>query len=502
MPSQQNEIMSAIRLPSVLAIGFTGHRNLPDEIMCRTLICDFLREQKARRSSVVYGVSSAASGGDLIFAESCLELEIPLRILLPLPREEFRIDFDSATWMRVEQVMSKAVSVDVIEDRESRKEGYYACGIETVQQSECMIALWDGEQSKGVGGTQEIVDFATEMGKPVIWFHSVTGAIQIRNQGALHELEEQHDPELEFLNGLPDEGATLLTDSPTELATAWLGKIDKSASRFAPQVRRLSSLPIVCTAAAAFFSGAGLRMPHADTWLAIGTGLGVAAAVLPMVLRLSRRQVLWARTRTAAEVCRSHLALWGAPTVDEPIGPEVVPELAEVLMSLKLLKASAGFRTPTSIRQFKERYRRERIADQIAYFDRHATRSANDARRYRMVSWICIGLAILIAGSLWVMGMEFKSALTFPGQRWLSVSISAFFQIATISGALLIVHDCERRQRRYRELHDWLKDWDAEIAALRTWPTVLKVAARIERALLVELLEWKSLVRNVKMPRN
>jgi hypothetical protein len=80
--------------------------------------------------------------------------------------------------------------------------------------------------------------------------------------------------------------------------------------------------------------------------------------------------------------------------------------------------------------------------------------------------------------------------------------VSALFQLATISGALLIVHDCERRQRRYRELHDWLKEWDAELDALRTWPTVLKVAGRIERALLVELLEWKSLVRNVKLPRN
>jgi hypothetical protein len=212
--------------------------------------------------------------------------------------------------------------------------------------------------------------------------------------------------------------------------------------------------------------------------------------------------VLWARTRTAAEVCRSRLALWGAPTTEEVIGPEIVPELSGMLMSLKLLKALDSSRNSMSIEEFKECYRKDRVAGQLKYFSDHAKTSAEQAKRYRITSWVCIGMAILIAGSLWVMGMEFKNDHLFTGQRWLSVAVSALFQLATISGALLIVHDCERRQRRYRELHDWLQEWDAELDALRTWPTVLKVASRIERALLVELLEWKSLVRNVKLPRN
>ncbi len=88
-----------------------------------------------------------------------------------------------------------------------------------------------------------------------------------------------------------------------------------------------------------------------------------------------------------------------------------------------------------------------------------------------------------------------------PVKNWLAVGISALFQLATIAGALLIVHDCERRQRRYREFQNWLEQWDAELVNLQTWSTVLKVAVRIERALLVELLEWKSLVRNAKLPR-
>ena len=157
---------SAIRLPTVLAIGFTGHRGIPDETKSRQLICDFLQERKATTPGIFYGLSSVAAGGDLLFAESCLKLGIPLRVLLPVPEEYFRKDFDDATWSRAEQVLRKAVSVQVsvqvIGDNQLREERYYECGIETVQQSQLLVALWDGQPSRGLGGTEEIVSFAPE----------------------------------------------------------------------------------------------------------------------------------------------------------------------------------------------------------------------------------------------------------------------------------------------------------------------------------------------------
>ena len=38
---------------------------------------------------VVYGVTSAAAGADLLFAETCLELHLPIRVFLPFPRSNF-----------------------------------------------------------------------------------------------------------------------------------------------------------------------------------------------------------------------------------------------------------------------------------------------------------------------------------------------------------------------------------------------------------------------------
>jgi len=509
MSSSQKARHSDIRLPAVLAIGFTGHRNLPpDEAKCRQLIRNFLAEKKAAVAGIVYGVSSVAEGADLLFAESCLQLGIPLQVLLPFPREDFLKNFDPAARARSERVMQKAVSVEVTGDPAFPEQRYYECGIEMVQRSQLIVALWDGESARGLGGTAEIVSFASTMGRPVVWFHSVTGNVGFFNREAEKELG--NDPELTFLNGLPDRGGGLqgdpsLPNSPTNIARAWFGKLDANASRMAPQVRRLASIPIVCTAAAALASGVASRIASPGASLAIGAVLGIAAGALPAMLRLSQRQALWARTRTATEVCRSVLSLWDAPGIYPVIGPEVIPELADVLMSLNLLKALSaspeGVSAGVPIEAFKARYVTERVTHQIEYFSKHAVESAREAKRFRFVAKGCSAIAIGV--SVWTFVRGRLSGVHDPAVgKELAIAASFLFQIATVAGALLIVNDCERRQRRYRELHESLTAWDRELKALRTWPPVLQVAVRIEKALLAEIIEWRSLIRNRKMPRN
>ena len=489
----------SIQLPATVAIGFTGHRALADEAQCRKSILEFLEQRKKSAVGLVYGISSVAAGGDLLFAESCIQLALPLRVLLPLPVDEFRKDFDEKSWLRAERVLSKAASVEVTEANQSREECYYECGIETVQQSRLLLALWDGGPAQGLGGTEDVVSFARGDGKPVVWLHSTTGEVSVFNEQSEKDLLD--DPELEFLNGLPDVQGPMETNKPEALARAWFHKVDESASRSAPQFRRLVAIPIVFTAAAALFTGAGSWAHGAGKWLAIGTTLGILAALLPTVLRLSQRQVLWVRTRTAAEVCRSVLAFWSTPTPYDAIGPEVVPELSGALMSLNLLKMLDRGRSEVSLQEFKQRYRQERVADQIAYFSEHAAQSAAEARRYRAATWACIGLASAL--NAWIFVSAHVAGNFGPGawKQWLTLGAAIAFQIATVAGALLAVNDCDRRRQRYRELHQLLGKWDAQLEALRTWPSVLRVAGRIERTLLTELIEWRSLIRNPKMSK-
>src|ERR1700686_4580599 len=104
---------TSVQLPTTLAIGFTGHRKLPDEAKCRQAIRKVLLEWIEKVPGVVYGVTSAAAGGDLLFAETCIELNLPIRVFLPLPKEQFRDDFDEPTWERAERVFASALSVEV-----------------------------------------------------------------------------------------------------------------------------------------------------------------------------------------------------------------------------------------------------------------------------------------------------------------------------------------------------------------------------------------------------
>jgi hypothetical protein len=186
-----SRVSSSLRAQATLAIGFTGHRSLPDEDKSRQLICGFLERRKTATRGMISGISSVAAGGDLLFTESCVQLEIAFRVLLPMPETEFRDDFDAATWPRAESVLRKATSFEVTGADQPRDELYYECGIATVHQSALLVALWDGEPSRGKGGTADIVAFARKIGRPVVWFHSSTGNVTIFNSEAEQKLMDE-----------------------------------------------------------------------------------------------------------------------------------------------------------------------------------------------------------------------------------------------------------------------------------------------------------------------
>jgi hypothetical protein len=83
-----------------------------------------------------------------------------------MPSEQFRHDFDQPAWARAEHVVQAALSAEVIGAGGDPVERYYETGIETVQQSQLLIALWDGGPRQGLGGTADMVDFALKLAGP------------------------------------------------------------------------------------------------------------------------------------------------------------------------------------------------------------------------------------------------------------------------------------------------------------------------------------------------
>ncbi len=55
---------------------------------------------------------------------------------------------------------------------EQRNRAYEAVGRFVVRNSDIVIAIWNGELAAGRGGTQEVVEYAANVGVPVWWIHA------------------------------------------------------------------------------------------------------------------------------------------------------------------------------------------------------------------------------------------------------------------------------------------------------------------------------------------
>ncbi len=487
-----------VSLPHVLVIGFAGDGILTDSISCRSRIVEFLTDRRSQAGRAICGVTTLDPAGQPIFAESCIELEIPLRLIVPLSRERFLQECNPANKTLFATILDRAVSTEVTGSNATLTEGNYECSLQVVQQCQELLAIWDGEPDHGLASTAKIVEFADEMRRPVTWIHSTTSLLQPIHH---HTGDRTSEEELKFLNELPNLQVSGDTPTSTALAAAWLAKLDANAAHVAPEVRKLAAVPLICTALAAFVTATAQGRKLSAIWIAAGAVLGLTASFLPRVLSLGPRQALWVRIRTAAEVSRSVVALWATPTHYEIVGPEILPELSSMVRSLNLLKSQAHQSTEITLDEFKERYVKDRLLDQMKYFAHQAAKAKVSGKRYSLVGKVCSLSAIAISTGLVIShSLMSSSQAATSGKSWMGLVTAALFQLATIAGALFVVKDCGRRQRRYLELHHALADWEAELRVFRTWPPIIEVVSKIERALLVELLEWRSLLQNTKLP--
>ena len=487
---------SQVRLTPALQIGFSGHRNLSDDRLCRDMIVKVLKDWQAKLPGGISGLSSIADGGDLIFAEACFELGIPVRVLLPLPPAQFREDFDAATWTRAESALQRAASFEVVDSGHDRPECYYECGLETVLQSGLMVVLWNGLPGRGIGGTGEMAQCSKDLGNPVIWIHSETGEITHWNASD----SWLNDPELTFLNDLPDRKETPGV-SPEERAVAWFHKLDENANQVAPQFRKIMATPILCAGAGSVLTVAAYNFKAAAGVLfGVSALLGVVATLAPKLLRAKQTQENWAKIRAAAEVSRSFLALWNAPARYRVLDKGEVPELHGMLEALNHLKIIAGSRNrPSNYSEFKNYYQKERIDEQVKYFSGQAKRS--DRVMSRALAVIRCSVILAILGNLFFVfsSQVFHLMPSGTWTSWLNLGVVLGFQLAAGIGTMIVINDYARRRQRFLETRRLVLDYNKQLEQAQSWPSVLRVVTRIEKALLTELIEWRALFRNQKI---
>jgi hypothetical protein len=130
-------------------------------------------------------LTQGSSGGDLLFAEACLDRGVHVRLMLPGPEgvfveESVRASQEGAQWVRRYEAVRAALDAPPSElpDAASLTHGarFEHCnrwiidtGLDYGRDRVRVLCLWDGSPSNWAGGTADFVDEARHRGLPLIW---------------------------------------------------------------------------------------------------------------------------------------------------------------------------------------------------------------------------------------------------------------------------------------------------------------------------------------------
>lgn len=159
----------------MIMIGVAGHRVLADLDKIREGIDRAIRRVEQLHPGRELGVMSAlAEGADRLVAEAILaRADSWLIAVLPLPAEEYATDFTSAdSRSGFERLLSRADEVIVMKPRATRDESYESAAHYVVGHCDILVAIWDGKNAQGRGGTAETIARARHLEIPIAWIRA------------------------------------------------------------------------------------------------------------------------------------------------------------------------------------------------------------------------------------------------------------------------------------------------------------------------------------------
>jgi len=491
------------KLPSVRIIGFTGHRHLKNpEAVAAALKSELAALRKA--GGELIAVSSIAIGADTLFAEEVIRAGIKWIVILPMPKELFREDFTAEEWARAERLIGQAAEVRVLRGNE-RPQVYVDGGKATVDDSDCLFAVWDGKPAQGPGGTAEIVAYARMLGREITLFREGEAGVEKIDPSLAPSAESTPENLLKAM-GPPAE----LPPPPQSLLDHFKA-CDGVATRTAPDFRRNTLRMARFHLAAILLAGLSLAMnalhfPFPTIYL---SGLKVIFVSLALWILVSLRRThahdIWLRQRLTAEYCRSILATWHCRDFVEPVSFHEVPELRDLARSMLFLRLEKDRRALVDVRAFRAAYAHGRVMDQWNYFREEGAKAQAKAGPLRTRYWIYTVAAV--AFSVILMGLRFGSPAfdknNFASSPWLmqafmlllDVSPLAFPALASFTLARLAIEDVDRRIGRFRDLQNKMRVTLVDLSYCGSWESLSRSVERTEKILFNEVLEWHSISR-------
>ncbi len=133
----------------------------------------------ANEDATVRVISCLAEGADRIITTCALKADYEIQAVLPFPAQTYARDFSSPesktsfqgllSHPRCTSVFQMDGNYDTLRD-----ESYEAAGRVLLQQSDLIIAIWNGQEPRGKGGTGQLILEALTNQTPVIWIRSAS----------------------------------------------------------------------------------------------------------------------------------------------------------------------------------------------------------------------------------------------------------------------------------------------------------------------------------------
>lgn len=147
----------------------TGHQNLDETTQAR-VAAEIAATLSTHASGPLIGTCNLAGGADQSFALIVIAAGGQLEAVIPSENYEtsFQNDKALATYRCLRQLASR---VEVLPFNEPGEAAYLAAGKKAVDSCDVLLAVWDGHDAAGKGGTGDIVSYARATGKTVavIW---------------------------------------------------------------------------------------------------------------------------------------------------------------------------------------------------------------------------------------------------------------------------------------------------------------------------------------------
>ncbi len=157
-----------------MRIGLTGHQKLSEPsgwVWVRQWLDTFLPSVP----KPLVGITCLAVGADQLFAEAIFRSLGTIEAVIPFP--DYETTFDEEDKQLYRQFLGRASKVILLAKQSSEEESYLNAGKVVVGLSDLVVAVWDGKPAAGLGGTADIVEYARNQMKQVVWLNPVLGRI-------------------------------------------------------------------------------------------------------------------------------------------------------------------------------------------------------------------------------------------------------------------------------------------------------------------------------------